>query len=1133
MTDCKNDDWKTRPGWLRPGAGEASVFPGRRRASALVRVLALALIGLLPLRGRAEPLDFNLPAQPAADALLAFTRQAQVELIFSFAELREVQSTEVVGRYEPVDALSRLLRGTGFIARRNDKGKFAITRIARRTGSIKGRLLASDGAAARGVRVTLFDENRSTETDAQGEFGFASVPPGIHRLDAGGGGYLPQEIVGIRVLAGRVTIVDTRQMPAADEVTHLAPYVVTGESDRGRLFDGSGAYLGPRVAAGNLDLPRTANDALPFAVYSRTQIVSSGVVNLNEFLQRELVDSDAGARPPDQDASNTLPSYAVGSTNLNLRGYGDDETVVLVNGRRLPEVVTSGGAGTLPPDVNFIPLSLVQQIEVLPSSAASIYSGNPVGGVINIVLRPDPEGEVTEVNTTYTNALRRFDAPQSSVALLHSRTLLGGALRLRLSASLTRTMPATEAELGYIHANVQPSAAPDNPVYRATPNIRSADGSPLFGPGSPPVTSVAPGADGSGGLAGFAGRQGVRNLDLFAAPSGLAASPNSVDYPYGRRQRRATFFGSATYDVSPRLQVGVDGTYGRTIVDRGYDVQSADLTLNAASPLNPFRQDVKVSLNDTAPLLGEGYSEARIEFGSAVLGLLVKLPADWRAALDTQYAHNLTKYRGLAGADAARWQELVETGRYNPLRDTQVHGPPPEYYDQVLIYDGARGHFVTLGNYDTVDASVRVTNQSLALPAGVGAVNFGADYRRMHLADYTNVQRYGDGSLAADPVHWEGRILQRYSVFGEVQAPLVSRRRLPRWLRKVETDLALRYIAANTAKETYWAPTGGLKLELAGGFALRGSFMLSSRYPTPFMSKQLAAGIGPGGGEVSQVWINDPVRNQSYTVPAQAAINPNLRPESAATQSAGIIFQRGQEHRFRFAADFVDTRKTNEMITLDAQTLMDLEPQFPGRVIRAPLAPGDPGKAGYVTALLTGDINAAQRHSQNWNVALDYAWTKCAGGTLGLHGRVVWFQRFERQVYPDSPPVDELRLPDGWVSGFLRYRANFGADWTKNDLGFGAEGHYYGARVLPVAEWASQGSDEINRCWQFDAFLQSDLTRWLPWKSTRFGLRGQVRVNNVFGAGLPKYANDPSGAGVQPYGDWRGRTYSLSLTATF
>ena len=70
----------------------------------------------------------------------------------------------------------------------------------------------------------------------------------------------------------------------------------------------------------------------------------SGVVNLNDFLQRELVDSDAGTALADQDASGTTSSYSGGQPNLNLRGYGDDETVVLVNGRRLPEVVTSGGA---------------------------------------------------------------------------------------------------------------------------------------------------------------------------------------------------------------------------------------------------------------------------------------------------------------------------------------------------------------------------------------------------------------------------------------------------------------------------------------------------------------------------------------------------------------------------------------------------------------------------------------------------------------------------------------------------------------------------------------------------------------------------------------------------------------------
>jgi len=1101
-------------------------------AGVLRRLCLLGLVVLLPLAARAEPVDFNLPAGPAADALLGFSRQAKIEVLYSFDELRSAQSTGVVGRYEPADALSRLLRGTGFIARRDDKGKFVVTRAARLTGAIQGRLLGSDGAPARGVRVTLLDTGRAAVTDEHGEFTFDAVAPGVHRLVAAGAGYLPRPIAGVRVLAGRVTALDTEEMLATDEVTQLEPYVVTSESGRNRLFDGSEAYLGPRVAAGNLDLPRTADDALPYTVYTRSQIVRSGVVNVNEFLQRELLDSDATTSPPDQDGR--ARSYTAGSTNLNLRGYDADETVVLVNGRRLPEVVTSSHDSTLPPDVNFIPLSLVQQIEVLPASAAALYTGNPVGGVINIVLRPDAEGEATEVTTTYTNALHGFDAPQSSVSLLHSRTLLGGALRVRLNASFTRTMPPTEAELGYIRANIHPSAAPGDPVYRATPNVRSVNLTPLFGPGSSPVTSVAPGADGTGGLAAFAGREGVHNLDLFEAPGGsLAVSPDSAGYPYGRRQQRATYFASATYDVLPWLQIGLDGTYSSTVVHRGYDVQTADLTQRADSPFNPFGQDVRVSLNETAPGLGGNYSEGRIEFASAVLGLLLKLPADWRVAFDAQYAHNLSKYQGLAGADAARWQQLVDTRVYNPLRDTQVHGPPPEFYDQVLVYYGDRGHFVTLGNYDTIDASVRITNQSLVLPTGLGAVNLGADYRRMHLADYTNVQRFGDGTLAADPIEWQGRVLQRYSVFGELQAPLLPPRRLPRWLRKLESDVAVRYIAADTSREAYVAPTAGLKADLAGGFSLRGSVTVSNRYPTPFMSRQAAAPSDIGSGEVSYAWVTDPVRGQSYNVQAREALNPDLRPESAVTQTAGVIFQRGREHRFRAAVDFVDTRKTNELISLDAQSLLDLESLFPGRVIRAPLAPGDGHPAGYVTSVLTGQVNAAGRRSQNWNATLDYAWTRCAGGTLNLYGRLVWFQRFDRQVFPDSPVVDELRLPDGSVSGLLRYRANFGAGWSSTTYGFGLDGHYFGSRILPVIEWPSQGGERIDHCWQFDAYLQSDLGRWLPWKSSRFGLRGQVRVNDIFGAHFPRYANDPSGAGVQPYGDWRGRTYSLSLTATF
>ena len=647
----------------------------------------------------------------------------------------------------------------------------------------------------------------------------------------------------------------------------------------------------------------------------------------------------------------------------------------------------------------------------------------------------------------------------------------------------------------------------------------------------------APGADGTGGLAAFAQRQGVPSLDLFKVPSGLVTSPNSTGFAYGEEQQRSTYYGSMVYDVAPWLQLGLDGTFSRSVTYPGSNLFAADLTLAKNSPNNPFNQDVLVSLNESAPLLGAHFNEARLEFSSIVMGVLLKLPSDWRVALDAQYAHTLASYRGLSDYRLDRWQALVDQGLYNPLRDTQVYGPPQAFYDQVLVHYGTPDHFVTLGNYQAFDAAVRVTNQALQLPTGLGAVNFGGDYRRNKLASYLDERSYGDGSPAITPNDWTGRALERLSVFGELQAPLLPQNRLPSWLRSVEGDLALRYITARTAKESYFAPTFGLKMEFAHGLSFRSSVTTSSRYPTPFLSQQI--GTAGGGGGVDSITVKDPLRNgESYTVLENQLLGFELNPETAVTQTAGFVFQTGTEHRLRATLDFFDTRKVNEQYALVAQQIMDLEQFFPLRVTRAAVLPGDPYAVGRAVSVSPGTVNLASRHSQNYDLSLDYSWTKCLGGTLQLSGRLVYFQRYDRKILPTDPVVDELAHPDSTASNLLKYRATLGAEWSNGVGGFGLEEHYYAARILPLLEQASQGSDHINPYWQCDAFVQSDLTRWLPGHAarqtgrSRYGLHGQLRINNLFAAGFPRYSYD-STTGVQPYGDWRGRTYSLSVTATF
>lgn len=1001
------------------------------------------------------------------------------------------------------------------------------------SGGIKGHLLGSDGAPAVGVNVVLADLRLAAETDGRGAYFFPNVTPGLHELIATGNGFRPLRMAGLVVVAGRTLEVETQTLQPADVITRLDLYVVEEKNRRLGAVARGEALLIPRIAGGNIDLPRTQDGALPYRIYNREQIERSGVINLNAFLQRELLDSDAATRPPEQ--SGLQDVFSTGSANLNLRGFGTDATIILLNGRRLPESPPAPGSADLgAADLNFIPLSLVQQVEVLPISASALYSGNAIGGVVNIILRPDLD--TTELTTTYTDALHRFSAPQSSVSLQHGRVLLDGKLRLRLNANFARSAPPTKADLGYLRKPDDASAPANIPLYGATPNVRSASGAPLFGPGTSAVTSVAPGASGSGGLPAFAGRQGLRTTELFApANAGLVALPGALHYPFGRRERRTAALAAATYDVLPNLQLGLDVMLSRSVINRGFDAFSGDLTLGAANPLNPFGQNVLVSLNESTPALGENYSEAHIDFNALVLAALVRLPSEWRLSIDLQTTNSTTEFRGLAGIDRARWQSLVDRGLYNPLRDTQVFNPPAAFYDEALIYRGGRNRFVTLSDYQTYDAALRFTNQALTLPTGGATFALGIDYRNNHLSSHTDTAVYSDGSFAEDPIEWLSRGITRYSVFGELQAPLLPAGWLPRGIRSIDTDLGARYVAASSGTESNLAPAVGLKINFLHGFAVRGSVATANRFPTPAMGVRNTLGddATPGAGPVEYPTIYDPLRNETYSITSRDAPNRGLKPESAVTRTVGLVHEIGQVHRLRTTLDYVMTKKALEIIYLSAQTAVDLEPVWPTRVIRAPLVPGDTHSVGRVANITTGVVNVAWRRSANWNLTLDYTWTDCLKGTLELYSRWIGYERYDRKVLPLSPVVDQLSEPDGTAGGLLAHRASLGADWSNNTVGFGLDGRYYGSRSLPFSERAAQGGNNVASFWQFDVYTQCELSRWLPWMGKKQGLRAQLRINNVFDTAFPYYANDPSGAGFQCYGDWRGRTYALSLTASF
>jgi iron complex outermembrane receptor protein len=78
-----------------------------------------------------------------------------------------------------------------------------------------------------------------------------------------------------------------------------------------------------------------------------------------------------------------------GSASVNLRGLGPQRTLVLLNGRRL----VASGAGNVPlVDINMIPMSALDRIEVLKDGAAATYGSDAIAGVVNFITRTDQAG---------------------------------------------------------------------------------------------------------------------------------------------------------------------------------------------------------------------------------------------------------------------------------------------------------------------------------------------------------------------------------------------------------------------------------------------------------------------------------------------------------------------------------------------------------------------------------------------------------------------------------------------------------------------------------------------------------------------------------------------------------------------
>ena len=221
------------------------------------------------------------------------------------------------------------------------------------TGTLKGTTIDPDGLPIPGVLVSITSPNmmgtKQADSDAEGRFFFAELPPGLYDVVAEKAGFKKVTKTGVQLDIGRTAVV-TMEMPLSN----------------------SGEEMVVEASRAGID----------------TESTNRGSVLTKDFLQR--IPSGRSYQGAVQMAAGVT-----GGSNPNVGGASSNENTYMLDGVNITDPVT----GTFSMNFNF---NAIEQVEVLTSAFDPEYGVN-LGGVINIVT--DSGGNTLEFQASsyYTN----------------------------------------------------------------------------------------------------------------------------------------------------------------------------------------------------------------------------------------------------------------------------------------------------------------------------------------------------------------------------------------------------------------------------------------------------------------------------------------------------------------------------------------------------------------------------------------------------------------------------------------------------------------------------------------------------------------------------------------------------------
>ncbi|KPP80370.1 MAG: TonB-dependent receptor [Oceanicaulis sp. HLUCCA04] len=239
----------------------------------------------------------------------------------------------------------------------------------------------------------------------------------------------------------------------AGAVAQEAP-IETEEQETAEQTTETITVTGSRIARRSLDLTQPA------------EVVDGAEIELRGYNNAAGAVFDIpGTAAVQPTAAITGPAGSgLGQSLPSLFGLGSQRTLTLIDGRRFVSSNSpSGGAGAAGTqvDLNNIPVSLIERVEVVKVGGAAVYGSDAVAGVINYILRDDFEG--AEFSANYVGLYDETDADEYSVRALVGGNFDGGRGNIVASFEFNETSPLIQADV----ANIR------NGLFATTP--RTAD----------------------------------------------------------------------------------------------------------------------------------------------------------------------------------------------------------------------------------------------------------------------------------------------------------------------------------------------------------------------------------------------------------------------------------------------------------------------------------------------------------------------------------------------------------------------------------------------------------------------------------------------------------------------------------